>query len=111
VIASEETAGKGETAIGAVRPIPDVVRRTVAGETFLVPIRGRLAELQEIFVLNEVGAWVWDRLDGWKAPADIVVDVAREFAVTEAQALRDIEDFFHQLAEAGLVEKSRLARD
>ena len=37
----------------------------MAGETFLVPIRGHLADLQELFVLNEAGQRLWDRLRDW----------------------------------------------
>ena len=85
-----------------------VVRRDVAGETFLVPIHGHLADLQELFVLNEVGAWLWDRLEEKRCLEDLVVGVRAEFAVDGEQALRDTDSFVQQLVEAGLVEESLL---
>ena len=93
------------TADSLSRPA-DVVQRQVAGETFLVPIRGRLADLQELFVLNEVGTWVWDRLDGESSMDALVDSVVAEFDVEESQARQDVEAFLRQLREASLLECS-----
>ena len=41
-----------------------VVLRDVAGEKLLIPVKGRLADLQNIFVLEGLGEWVWEQLDG-----------------------------------------------
>lgn len=84
------------------RRVHDVVQREVAGETFLVPIRGHLAQMQELFALNEVGRWLWERLDGERGLEDLVVGLTAEFDVDEVQARQDILRFLHDLAEAGL---------
>ena len=80
-----------------------VVQREVAGEVFLVPIRGQLADLQELFVLSEVGGWLWERFDGARPLADLVAGIAKEFEVDEPQAREDAESFVRELLEAGLV--------
>jgi hypothetical protein len=85
-----------------------VVQREVAGEVFLVPIRGHLADLQELFVLNETGLWVWQRLEGGRAVDDLATEMAAEFAVDEASAQADIRGFAAGLVEAGL---ARLAEE
>lgn len=82
-----------------------VVQREVAGETFLVPIHGHVADLQELFVLNEVGRFLWDRLDGSTSVDDLVGAVVAEFEVGEVQARRDVEAFLGKLEEAELVEE------
>jgi hypothetical protein len=82
-----------------------VVRREVAGEAFLVPIRGRLADIQELFVLNEVGGWMWDHLDGRRLD-ELAAGLCAEFEVDAEQALRDAGSFVEQLVEAGLAEVS-----
>jgi hypothetical protein len=87
----------------ALHRAEEIVEREVAGETFLVPVRGRLADLQELFVLNEVGSWLWERLDGRNLLDDLVASVVAEFQVDEAQARRDTELFLKQLREASLV--------
>ena len=84
-----------------------VVQRDVAGEMFLVPIHGHIADLQELFVLNEVGRYLWDRLDGDRSLEDLVADVFAVFDVTEEQARRDTMTFLDQLSAAGLVEEHR----
>jgi hypothetical protein len=83
----------------------DVVQREVAGEVFLVPIRGHLADLQELFVLNETGSWIWERLDvSGCAFDDLVQGLVSEFEVDEDTARRDVEIFARQLVESGLGE-------
>ena len=94
----------GLVAESALRRIDDVVQREVAGEVFLVPIRGHLADLQELFVLNEVGRWLWDRLDGTHPSGDLVTGMVAEFEVDGEEARRDVESFLQQLVEAGLAE-------
>jgi hypothetical protein len=86
--------------------VGEVVQREIAGETFLVPVRGHLAELQELIVLNEVGSWLWARLDGQNGLDDLVESVVAEFEVDEAQAKCDIESFLDQLHQASLLRGS-----
>ena len=40
------------------------VTREVAGETLIVPLRGKLADMQRIFALDAVAAFIWQNLDG-----------------------------------------------
>jgi hypothetical protein len=82
---------------------PDIVQREVSGDMFLVPIRGRLADLQELFVLNDTGRWIWARLeDGGCNLERLAEDMVAEFEVDEATALIDAQAFAAQLVEAGL---------
>ena len=46
---------------------PGVISRSIAGETILVPARRRASEMA-LFTLNEVGSFVWERLDGQIGP-------------------------------------------
>ena len=89
-----------------LRRSSDVVHRQVAGETFLVPIRGRLADMHDLFVLNEVGSFLWERLGDWRAPADLAADIAAAFDVEEVEARGDVESYLGQLVEAGLAEEA-----
>lgn len=86
----------------AFKRIGDVVQREVAGEVFLVPVRGHLASLQELFTLNEVGSWIWAHLDGSRSTTDLAGELAEEFDVDIAEAVRDTEAFMETLLEAGL---------
>ena len=88
-----------------LRRVEDVVHREVAGETFLVPVRGHLADLGELFVLNEVGCWIWTRLEDACTFEELVRDLTAEFDVDMDQARIDAGLFVQQLVDAGLVEE------
>jgi len=83
----------------------DIVTREIAGETLLVPIRGNLADMQQIFTLNEVAASVWSCLDGRQGVHAIRQEIVDGFQVTLDQADADIRAFLGQLTQAGLIEE------
>ena len=87
----------------------DVVKRHVAGETFLIPIRDRLADMRNIYVLHGVGEFIWDRLG--EDAEGICEAVAAEYAVGREDAKRDTEEFLSELEGAGLAEKYISHRD
>ncbi len=86
------------------RRVADVMQRDIAGETFLVPVRGHLADLQRVFVLNDVGRWIWEHADGSRAEDDLVAEMVREFDVGEDRARDEVASFLLELDRAGLVE-------
>ena len=93
---------------GATRPTryvaaPDIVARRVAGEQLLVPVRGSAARIDYLFTCNEVGAFVYGRLDGSRDLETLARAVSEEFEVDETRARRDVEAFLDALLEAGLV--------
>ncbi len=93
---------------GAPRRAADVVVRDVAGETFLVPVRGSLADMNDLFALNETGAFLWPLLDGAHRPADLAAAVALEFEVDEQAAARDVDVFLRRLREAELLDSGQM---
>jgi hypothetical protein len=86
------------------RRAANLATRTVAGETIAVPIRASAADLESIYVFNEVGARIWSLLDGCEDREAIARELAREFEVGEAAAREDVSRFLHELADLGLVE-------
>jgi hypothetical protein len=81
----------------------DVVSRKIAGELFLVPVKGKLAHMEQIFTLTSVAEYIWDRLDGKKNLHDIREDVIAQFDVEQKQADPDIQEFIIELLGAGLI--------
>ncbi len=80
----------------------DIVPRKIAGDTILVAVRGELARLERIHVLNTVGEHVWAILDGKRTVADVAFDVCEVFDIDEATALADVTEFLADLEDAGL---------
>ena len=88
-----------------LRKSDDVVSREIAGETILVPIRGRLVDLQRIFSVNPVGAHIWNALDGATSLADLRETILATFEAAPEEVDTDIREFIAELLEAGLVQE------
>jgi hypothetical protein len=83
---------------------PGIVARRIAGETILVPVTKRAQEMG-LFTLNEVGSFVWERLDG-RTLEGIAAELVRSFEVEAAQARADLLEFAAQLEKAGCTEEA-----
>jgi len=81
----------------------DLVERRVADETFLLPVKGALANTVEMFALSEVGQFVWGLSDGTRGVDQLVAAVVEEFEIDEHQARTDVVEFVGQLQNYGLI--------
>ena len=84
---------------------PDYVQRDVAGECILVPIRRTLTEANSIYVLNETGAALWNRIDGQRTAQDIVTDFCNEYEVATDQLAKDFTSLLDDLLSIRAVEE------
>lgn len=82
-----------------------VTGREIAGESFLIPICGKPVDLDNIFVLNPLAGFIWERLDGKRTLEAIVADIIDNFEVTPEQAGVDATEFIGQLLRNDLVEE------
>ena len=80
-----------------------VMHRQVAGEDLLIPVHGSVADMQRLFVLDGIGDFIWQKLDGERSVAELVLDVVDEFDVEHDVAEADVQRFLSELAEQGLV--------
>ncbi|CAD7839855.1 MAG: hypothetical protein [Olavius algarvensis Delta 4 endosymbiont] len=81
----------------------DIVRRAIADEIILVPIRGELADMQRLFALDETSDFIWQRLDGNRTVGEIHSAILNHFDVAADQAAMDLNDFIQALLEADLI--------
>ena len=84
---------------------PDYVQRDVAGECILVPIRRTLTEANSIYVLNETGAALWNRIDGQRTAQDILTDFCNEYEVATDQLAKDFTSLLDDLLSIQAVEE------
>ena len=82
----------------------NLLTRQIAGETIIVPIRGKLADMQHIFALNEVGERVWKLIEEKQSFGEICRQIHEVFDVPSAQAENDVREFLGELVQAGLIE-------
>jgi hypothetical protein len=81
-----------------------VVARVVAGETLIVPIRGKVGDLASIYSFNGTGTLIWKLLESPKTVTQLTESVAQEYDVDPAQAERDVTSFVGEMKAVGLVE-------
>jgi hypothetical protein len=86
------------------------VSRNVGGETFVVPVRAGVANLEAIFTLNGVGSAIWEQIDGKKTVAELARALTVEFDVTEAEAAADVAAYLELLASKGLIDDAGAAK-
>lgn len=71
--------------------------RAVGTDTVLVPLQENVAELSEMFTLNEVGSFIWEQLDYVKTLDELVSNVVEEFDVEHKTAKEDVAAFVAEL--------------
>jgi hypothetical protein len=81
-----------------------VISRDIAGQTLLIPVRGQLATLQQVFTVDPVARFIWDRLESPSGEDDVVRGVVAKFEVDEATARKDVREFIRELLDAALIE-------
>ncbi|TNF28026.1 MAG: PqqD family protein [Bacteroidetes bacterium] len=73
--------------------------RKVGNETILVPLSGNVADLNEMYTLNEVGSFIWENLDSMDSVEEVVVSVLNEFDVDKHEAEQDVNTFLQELSQ------------
>jgi hypothetical protein len=74
-----------------------VVSRKIVDELILVPIRQSVADMEALYTVNEVGARVYELIDGKRAVREIVEAFVTEFDVAFETAEADVREFIAQL--------------
>jgi hypothetical protein len=80
------------------------VYRDIAGEAVLVPIRSSTADLDNLYVLNDVASRIWELLDGQRSLEQIVGSICDEYDVCSEVAKADTVEFIEELGNLGGIE-------
>jgi hypothetical protein len=75
------------------------VIRQIENGTVLVPIKNNVGDMNRIYNLNEVGAFIWQNIKCKHSITDLKKMILSEFEVTESQAEADLNEFVKDLAE------------
>jgi len=71
--------------------------KIVGSETVLVPLQSNVADLSEMFTLNEVGSFIWEKLDETESVEELVEAVVSEFEIDRETAKADVTSFLTEL--------------
>jgi hypothetical protein len=81
-----------------------VVSRRVAGETLIVPVRGKVGDLASIYSFNGSGSLIWERLQSPTGLTELVSAVEHEYEVAPELAQKDVTQFLNDMLSVGLIE-------
>ncbi len=70
--------------------------RDIGNEKVLVPLKNNIADMTEIFTLNEVGSFIWDKIDGKNTEEDITTAIISEFDIDKSTARKDLFEFIEK---------------
>lgn len=76
---------------------PHMAAKVVGTDTVLVPLKENVAELSEMFTLNEVGSFIWEQLDHTETLDGLANAVVAEFDVEPETAKADVTAFVAEL--------------
>lgn len=81
----------------------EFIKRDVAGDIVLVPVGKTVLESNGLFVMNELGAFLWDLLPGAETAEELCEAVLAEYEVTREVAAKDIAEFLDTLRDMGII--------
>ena len=81
-----------------------LLKRQIAGDAFLVPLGKEIYDSNGLFFLNEVGEFIWDRLEQAQSQEDILKALLEEYDVEESVARQDVEGFFRKLRDMDIID-------
>jgi hypothetical protein len=73
------------------------VARNVGNELILVPLTANVAQMNELFTLNETGKFIWENINENSTILDVENSMIEAFDVDSTTAKRDIELFLSKL--------------
>ena len=82
----------------------ELIKREIAGDTILVPAGKTVYDSNGLFVLNEVGAFIWDTLETAETLQDIVDQILEEYDVSYEDAAHDVKEFLNKLKTMGIID-------
>ena len=87
------------------------VFRRIDNETILVPIKDNVGDMNCIYNLNELGAFIWQNIKCKNSVSDIKEMIISEFEVTETQAEADLDEFVSDLKEIEAIVPASACQD
>ena len=75
----------------------ELIKRDIAGETILVPVGKTVYDANGLFVLNELGAFIWELLSQAQTEEEICRAVMEEYEVSAEEVSQDVSEFLQML--------------
>ena len=84
---------------------PDFIYRKIVDESILVPIHRDVANMESIYTLNSVGAFIWEFLAQPANREELQMAVLKEYDADPEILSEDIERFLSQMIAIGAIQE------
>lgn len=81
----------------------ELIKREIAGDTILVPVGKAVLESNGLFMLNELGSFIWDMLPNVNTEEEICNAVLERYDVTVECVRKDVAEFLSKLRDMGII--------
>ena len=82
----------------------DFIIREIAGDHVIVPTGTAVMNFNGLIMVNEVGAFLWEKLQEDTTLESLTENVLEEYEIDEKTARKDIEEFIYKLQEGGILQ-------
>jgi len=79
---------------------PTMIFREIAETFILVPISHDVTDIEVLYELDGVAAYIWDQIDGEKDGHQILQQIVEKYDITPETARQDLVEYLEQLAVA-----------
>jgi len=80
-----------------------LIKRKIGQDLILVPVGKTVYESNGLFILNELGSFIWDLLPNAETEAEICNAVLEEYDVSAEEASADIAEFLNKLRDMNIL--------
>ena len=77
----------------------DFILREIAGDYVIVPTGKMALEFNGLITVNELGAFIWEKLQQETTEEELIASILEEYEVPEETARKDTEEFLDKLRE------------
>ena len=81
----------------------ELIKREIAGDTILVPVGKAVFDSNGLFLLNELGAFIWELLPSVDSEEEICNAVLAQYDVSAETAKRDVAEFIQMLRKMDII--------
>lgn len=81
------------------------VLRKVVDEQILMPVGDNIGQFNGTVLMNDVSAFVWEKLQEPVTKEELLQAVLSEFEVDEETASRDLDELLEKFAGLGIIEE------
>ena len=76
----------------------NIVTRKTGSEYILVPVANNIADMNNVYTLNDTGAFIWELIDGKKCVEDLIEEVVQEYYTDSETATGDVLSFIETMS-------------